>query len=278
MTGDRRLATGDDAALLTHSTASADEGRGSPVARQCYSEDQLLPLSAVSQYVHCPRRCALIHLEQVWADNRATAEGNVLHEKAHGGISESRGDLKILRSLRLRSLRLGITGVADVVELHRREPAEGGVRIPGISGTWLPFPVEYKRGASKDIRCYEVQLCAQALCLEEMLCANIPDGALFLGQKQSRVGVVFDDTLRAETEAVCLAVQQLFAEGVTPPADYNKRCSSCSLFESCLPRSAGAGKSARRWLDRQIEGLCATNEYTSGAMLQPLSPAKGIAK
>ena len=227
-----------------------------------YSEDQLLPLSAVSQFVHCPRRCALIHLEQVWSENVATAEGTVLHEKAHSGANESRGDLKILRSLRLRSLRLGVTGVADVVELHRRAPAEGGVRVPGLDGTWQPFPVEYKRGASKDIRCYEVQLCAQTLCLEEMLAAHIPDGALFLGEKQHRTPVAFDDALRTETECVCLAVQKLFEAGVTPPADFNKRCSSCSLLETCLPQSAGTGKSARKWLARQIDDLCTSADVT----------------
>jgi len=221
-----------------------------------YPEDQLLPLSAVSQYVYCPRRCALIHLEQVWSENAFTAEGNVLHDKVDSGANESRGDLKILRSLRLRSLRLGLSGIADVIELHRRAPDEGGVQIPNINGTWQPFPVEYKRGASKDIRCYEVQLCAQAICLEEMLGAHIPDGALFLGEKQHRTPVAFDDALRTETVAVCAAVQKLFAEGVTPPADYNRRCSSCSLLEACLPQSAGGGKSARKWLARQLDELC----------------------
>lgn len=221
-----------------------------------YTEEQLLPLSSVSEYVHCPRRCGLKILEQVWGNNVFTAEGDVLHEKAHSGTNESRGDLKILRSLRLRSLRLGVTGIADVVELYRRAPSEGGVRVPGIDGTWQPFPVEYKRGASKDLRCYEVQLCAQALCLEEMLTVHIPEGALFLGEKQHRTPVAFDDALRAETESVCLAVQELFAAGVTPPADYNKRCSSCSLLEVCLPQSAGTGKSARTWLARQLDEIC----------------------
>lgn len=230
-----------------------------------YSEDQLLPLSAVSQYVHCPRRCALIHLEQVWSENVVTAEGRVLHDKVDSGANESRGDLKILRSLRLRSLRLGVTGIADVVELRRRAPSEGGVRVPGIDGAWQPFPVEYKRGASKDIRCYEVQLCAQALCLEEMLAVPIPDGALFLGEKQHRTPVAFDDALRVATESVCLAVQKLFDAGVTPPADYTKRCSSCSLLEACLPQSAGAGKSARRWLARQLDELCPARDVTESA-------------
>ena len=148
-----------------------------------YSEDQLLPLSAVSHYIHCPRRCALIHIEQIWSDNIFTAEGEVLHKNAHSGANESRGDIKIIRSLRLRSLRLGITGVTDIVEFHRRTQVEGGVRIPHHNGTWMPFPVEYKRGSAKDLHCYEVQLCAQALCLEEMLSTRISDGALFLGEK-----------------------------------------------------------------------------------------------
>jgi CRISPR-associated exonuclease Cas4 len=221
-----------------------------------YSEDQLLPLSSVSQYVHCPRRCALIHLEQVWSENANTAEGRVLHDKVDSGARESRGDLKILRSLRLRSLRLGLTGIADVVEMHRRTPSEGGVQVPNIDGFWQPFPVEYKRGAAKDIRCYEVQLCAQALCLEEMLSVHISDGALFLGEKQHRTPVSFNDALRTETERVGLAVQTLFAEGVTPPAIYNKRCESCSLIETCLPQTSGAGRSAKKWLARQLAELC----------------------
>lgn len=225
-----------------------------------YTEEQLLPLSSVSEYVHCPRRCGLKILEQAWGNNVFTAEGDVLHEKAHSGTNESRGDLKILRSLRLRSLRLGVTGIADVVEMHRCDPSKGGVKLPDTDGFWLPFPVEYKRGASKDIRCYEVQLCAQALCLEEMLSVRIPDGALFLGEKQHRTAVAFDDALRAETESVCLAVQKLFAEGVTPPANYNKRCESCSLLEACLPQSVGIGKSARNWLARQLDEICSTQQ------------------
>lgn len=242
-----------------------------------YTEEQLLPLSSVSEYVHCPRRCCLKILEQAWGNNVFTAEGDVLHEKAHSGANESRGDLKILRSLRLRSLRLGVTGVADVVELHRRAPSEGGVSVPGLDGTWQPFPVEYKRGASKDIRCYEVQLCAQALCLEEMLAARIPDGALFLGEKQHRTPVAFDDALRAETESACAAVQKLFEAGVTPPADFNKRCSSCSLLETCLPQSAGIGKSARKWLARQLDALCDMGDDTesTGRRESPDTPTEG---
>ena len=238
-----------------------------------YTEDQLLALSAVSQYVHCPRRCALVYLEQAWTDNIFTAEGTVLHEKVDSGKSESRGNIKIIRSLRLRSLRLGITGIADVVEFHRCSESENtddavcsdemcDSRMPASiqkntipAKGWKPFPVEYKRGASKDICCYEVQLCAQALCLEEMLGVSIPGGALFLGEKQHRTPVIFDDKLRSETESVCIAIHELFAKGVTPPADYNKRCSSCSLLETCLPKSGENVKSARKWLDRQLDEI-----------------------
>jgi len=230
-----------------------------------YTEEQLLPLSSVSEYVHCPRRCGLKILEQAWGNNVLTAEGDVLHKKVDSGANESRGDLKILRSLRLRSLRLGVTGVADVVEMHRCAPSNGGVSLPDTDGFWLPFPVEYKRGASKEIRCYEVQLCAQALCLEEMLSVHIPDGALFLGETQHRTAVAFDDALRSETESVCLAVQKLFAEGVTPPAIYNKRCESCSLIENCLPKSAGCNKSVKLWLARQLDVLCPARNVTESA-------------
>jgi CRISPR-associated exonuclease Cas4 len=255
MTNDRRLTTSENAARLKPSGILVAEAHQSLVVSRSYPEDQLVPLSAVSHYVHCPRRCALIHLEQAWSENIFTAEGRVLHEKVDSGKKESRGDLKILRSVRLRSLRLGITGIADVVELHRCAPSEGGISLPGVNGTWRPFPVEYKRGAARDIQCYKVQLCAQAICLEEMLNTRIPEGALFLGERQQRSSVAFTDALRSETEEVCHDVQRLFSSGVTPPAEYSKRCSSCSLLEACLPKSAGSGKSARAWLTRELDAL-----------------------
>lgn len=221
-----------------------------------YPEDQLLPLSAVSQYVHCPRRFALLHVEQVWAENVFTAEGMVLHEKVDSGKDEARGDVRIIRSLRLRSLRLGVTGIADVVELHRCDEAGRGARFPRLTGTWMPFPVEYKRGSSKNIESYQAQLCLQALCLEEMLGVQVVEGALFLGTKQHRADVGFDAALRERVESACLAMHHLFDTGTTPPAVYSKRCESCSVIELCLPRSAGSGKKrARAWLDAQISSV-----------------------
>lgn len=217
-----------------------------------YTEDQLLPLSAVSQYVHCPRRFALLQIEQLWEDNIFTAEGTVLHEKVDSGIKESRGDLRILRSLRLKSLRLGVTGITDVVELHKTPPEGGGVVVPRLKGTWLPFPVEYKRGASKNIESFAAQLCLQALCLEEMLQAKITHGALFLGTKQQRTAIEFTPALRTQVESACLAMHRLVAEGITPLAEYSKKCQSCSIIDLCQPRICNT-KSAKRWLRNTLE-------------------------
>jgi CRISPR-associated exonuclease Cas4 len=222
-----------------------------------FTEEQLVPLSAVSHYVHCPRRCALIHLEQIWTENLQTAEGRVLHDKTDRGGRESRGDIKILRSLRLRSLRLGITGIADVVEMHRVQQADGGVTLPKLSGLWRPFPVEFKRGAAKNDRSYRVQLCAQALCLEEMLHVAIPEGALFAGKQQHRNSVIFDDVLREETEFACRGLQELYAAGITPPPVYGKWCDSCSLVEACRPKLFTMRRSAREWLHREMESALA---------------------
>lgn len=141
-----------------------------------FLEDDLLPLSGLQHLAFCERQWALIHIEQSWAENRLTAQGRVLHNRAHDGPPESRPGLRIARGLRLRSLRLGLSGQADVVEFY---PAPDGIALPGETGLWRPFPVEYKRGRPKAGRCDEVQLCAQALCLEEMFARPIPSGALF---------------------------------------------------------------------------------------------------
>jgi CRISPR-associated exonuclease Cas4 len=201
-----------------------------------YSEEDLLPVSALQHFMFCPRQCALIHLEQIWSENVLTAEGRLLHERADSGKTLVRGDLKTVTGLWLRSLTLGLSGRADVVEFHR----EGKL--------WRPFPVEYKRGRPKKNEADLVQLCAQALCLEEMLATDIPEGAMFYGQTKRRLSVTFDCGLREQTRAVALAVHALLQSGVTPaPAD-DKRCPACSLFEDCLPGKT-KGKSASRYLE-----------------------------
>jgi CRISPR-associated exonuclease Cas4 len=203
-----------------------------------YSEDDLLPISALQHLLFCERQCALIHLEQVWDENRLTAEGRLMHDRVHSGDDESRGGVRIARGLRLRSLRLGLVGIADVVELHANTP----------QGHLTPFPVEYKHGRPKSEPWDAVQLCAQALCLEEMLSTVVKAGALFYGATRRRQDVPFDETLRRTTEQTAARLHTLVASHRTPPAVYADRCERCSLLHACLPATAGRGKSALRYL------------------------------
>jgi CRISPR-associated exonuclease Cas4 len=203
-----------------------------------FPEADLIPLSALQHYQVCPRRCALIHLEGLWAENRLTAEGRVLHDRADRGLTETRGETKIVTGLKLRSLSLGLSGQADVVEFNR----DGGV--------WRPFPVEYKRGGLQKREADAVQLCAQSLCLEEMLGLEIPAGALFYGQSRRRVSVIFDAFLKSKTQTTAEAVHDLFASGRTPPPIQaaGRPCRSCSLAAECLPDKLE--KSAEGYLER----------------------------
>jgi CRISPR-associated exonuclease Cas4 len=206
-----------------------------------YSEDELLPLSGLQHLAFCERQWALIHVEQQWVENRLTAEGRDLHEKAHEQGAESRGGIRTCRGLLIRSLRLGLSGKADVVEFHA-QPA----------GPDRPFPVEYKRGRPKPDRCDEVQLCAQALCLEEMLGVEVPRGAIFYGQPRRRMEVAFSAELRQETEALAARMQALYASRTTPAAAYSPKCERCSLLDICLPASAGAHKAVRSYVRRSL--------------------------
>ncbi len=203
------------------------------------SEDELVPISALQHILYCPRQCALIHVERQWAENRFTAEGGILHKRADTGIEERRKGVTIERGVALHSLRLGIFGVADVVETR-----------PGDS----PYPVEYKRGRPKAHRADDVQLCAQAMCLEEMLGTRVPEGALFYGRNRRRKVVVFDTELRMLTERVAGNTRRLLAQGVTPPPEYEARkCNPCSLKEMCQPQSPRRAGTVERWLRRAIE-------------------------
>ena len=225
-----------------------------------FSEDDLLPISALADVVFCERRAALHHLEGIWEDNVFTVEGTFLHQKVDAEDRlESRGDVRIARGLRLRSLRLGLTGKADVVEFHRRAEAKtasggesgslpAGVQLPGARGFWHPFPVEYKRGRLRREEGYEVQLCAQALCLEEMLSVAVPVGAVFYGQPRRRLEVTFGEELRRETETAAARLHELIRAGKTPPARYEKKCESCSLLTLCMPKTTGGRKSVGRYL------------------------------
>ncbi|MEI6808464.1 MAG: CRISPR-associated protein Cas4 [bacterium] len=218
-----------------------------------YSEDDLLPISALQHLLFCERQCALIHIEQAWEENRFTVEGHILHEHVHEREDESRGDVRISRGLRLRSLRLGLTGVADVVEFHRGQAEPFYSESTSISTEWVPFPVEYKRGKPKSNQCDEVQLCAQAICLEEMMNVRIPAGALFYGTPRRRTDVPLDDDLRRTTEQAADRLHRLLDTGTTPPALYEKKCDTCSLLHLCMPETAGRGKSAVHYLARMLQ-------------------------
>lgn len=205
-----------------------------------YSEDDLLPISGLQHLLYCERQCALIHVEGQWLENRLTAEGKVGHERVHGGGGRSEPGLRTALALHLRSLQLGISGVADVVEFHQQGPGQ----------PWLPFPVEHKRGKPKTGNCDAVQLCAQALCMEEMLGIAVPAGALFYGATRRRRDVAFDEVLRGETAAAARRFHDLVDSGRTPAAEYApEKCDACSLLPLCLPKTAGQGRSVRRYLD-----------------------------
>jgi CRISPR-associated exonuclease Cas4 len=219
-----------------------------------YIEDDLLPISGLQHLAFCERQVALIHIEGLWEENVYTAEGKILHERAHEEGSEAAGDLRIARGLRLRSLRLGLVGVADVVEFHRVASSvdKVAVEIPGVQGRWQPFIVEYKRGLPKPDRRDEVQLCAQAMCLEEMLDVEITSSAFFYGKPRRRDIVNLDKSLRDETESVSVHLHKLIDSGKTPPASYSEKCQRCSLIDICLPKMPRGQGSVENYLRRAL--------------------------
>lgn len=212
-----------------------------------YTEDELIPISALQHWAYCPRQCALIHIEQVWTENVFTAQGRGLHEKVHDAETEMRDGIRIVRELRLHSFALGLVGQADVVEFV---PAERGIVLVGCSGCWQPFPVEYKRGKPKLDASDEMQLCAQAICLEEMLGVVIGEGALFYGRPRRRKKIAFTDALRVQTQQAAAEVHELFRLGQTPKVAYSKKCPSCSLVKVCMPKVTGLRKDIRHYLSK----------------------------
>lgn len=210
-----------------------------PSVEQVTDEWGLVPISALQHMLYCPRQCALIHIERQWAENDFTAEGRLLHKRADSGGIERRSDVRIERGVRLRSFRLGVTGVADVVEIH-----EGG----------RPYPIEYKRGSPKAHRADEVQLCAQAVCLEEMLSVPVDEGALFYGAKRRRKTVAIDAELRALTAQVAEDTRRMLEAGKTPLPEYSPRkCDACSLQETCQPQRPRGANAVELWLKQVVE-------------------------
>ena len=196
--------------------------------------DLFMTLSGVQHYAFCPRQWALIFIEQQWADNLRTIDGSLMHERAHDEtLIERRGDVLTVRGLRVVSQKLRVTGVCDVVEFHL---SPDGVALQGQCGTWQPYPVEYKRGAPKAHDADALQLCGQAMCLEEMLLCDIPEGSLYYGETRRRQQVEFTQALRQRVHDMLSAMWDNMARGHTPSPKAGKHCNSCSLKEICLPR------------------------------------------
>lgn len=197
-----------------------------------------IPLSALQHFLYCPRQCALIHNEQVWAENRFTAEGQLLHQKANEGPDEHRAHGSILRQLRVSSQKYNLSGICDIVEQGR----DGSLT-----------PVEYKRGKPKSHRADEVQVCAQALCLEEMFQTTVTEGLIFYGKTRRRTPVKIDDNLRALTLQIIDGTRQLFADRSTPTASYEKsRCDNCSLIDLCMPHALRLKRGAKSWFASRL--------------------------
>ncbi len=212
-------------------------------------EDDLLPLSGIQHFAFCPRQWALIHLECQWKENVRTAEGRFLHERADDPfLGEKRGDRVVLRSVRLTSLVLGLRGVADVVEFTACVDPARGIPLPRRKGLWAPTPVEYKVGAPKSDERDTVQLCAQAMCLEEMHGIAIPSGDMYYGKTRHRLSVAFDAALREKVVTLCQRMREVFQSGVTPPP-LSRGCKLCSMMDLCVPEIAGRGPVERYYVE-----------------------------
>ncbi|RPH32419.1 CRISPR-associated protein Cas4 [bacterium] len=206
-----------------------------------FTEDDFILISALQHYVYCPRQCGLIHVEDVWRENVFTVRGDILHDKVDTDTFESRGALRTVRGLRIHSYRLGIVGRADVVEFRKSKGADEGQEV---------MPVEYKAGEPKEDLSDKVQLCAQALCLEEMLNLPVPRGSFFYGKIRRRVDVDIDAGLRQRTEEIISAIRDLVTRKHTPAAEYGDKCRHCSLEPLCLPKGMN-----QRKLKQYMEGL-----------------------
>lgn len=208
--------------------------------------EEFLPLSGLQHLLFCERQCALIHVEGLWEENRLTVEGRQLHEQVDEPFLEQRPGVRIVRSLPLVSVEMRLVGKADVVEFHREDGPDGKT-------SWRPFPIEYKRGRRRRWEHTEVQLCAQAMSLEEMMGVAVPRGAVYYGASRRRLPVEFDEDLRRRTGEAARRYHEMVDNRQTPPAVLERKCRSCSLQDLCLPEVTGAPSSASRYLARALE-------------------------
>ncbi|MGO8878494.1 MAG: CRISPR-associated protein Cas4 [Desulfomonilaceae bacterium] len=225
-----------------------------------FTEEEFLPISLLQHLLFCPRRAALVHIEGIWSDNIFTALGQNMHERVHTTEVESRRDLRVTRGLLLRSLTLGVTGKADVVEFQRLNELESNsasvdlraIKLNGVRGLWRAYPVEYKSGHLRHEVGYEIQLCAQAICLEEMLGTHVTEGSIYYGKTGRRLDLVFDSQLRLATETACCQLHSVLNSDETPPAKYEPKCTKCSLLDFCLPKVMSQNRSVKSYMDKVV--------------------------
>ncbi len=230
-----------------------------------FQEEEWVPISALAQYAFCPRRVVFIHTENLWADNQWTMEGKILHETADTQTQKTARGTRIVRSLRISDAENGIYGVADVVEFKRTDGMEfaqnraeflsDGVHLPLRDGLWFPIPVEFKRGKTRTDKTYEIQLCAQGLCLEKKFAVTIPFGFLYYGESGRRKRIDFTVSLRQNTCTLVEKVRQVLFSDTVPRPKYSKKCRQCSLVDLCLPQMGTSGS-----VERYIRNALASRE------------------
>lgn len=215
------------------------------------NEDDYRQLSELQHFLFCRRQWALIHIEQQWDDNLKTVEGEIMHKRVHDETqTELRGKILTVRGMKVKSDKLGVVGVCDVVEFHEDT---NGISLNGRNGTWIPRPVEFKHGRPKKGQEDEAQLCGQALCLEEMLCCDIKKGDLFYGETHRRVEVEFTEGLRNTVRKALLEMNQYYKRGYTPKVKPGKKCKNCSLNSICLPEIQEK-ESVKLYLQKHMQG------------------------
>lgn len=214
-----------------------------------YREEDFLQLSGIQHFVFCRRQWALSYIEMQWQENVRTAEGRILHEKAHDpSLKEKRGDLLIVRAMPVHSREMGVSGECDVVEFHK---APEGISLAGREGTYIAIPVEYKRGIPKTDDSDIIQVAAQAMCLEEMLCCKIPRGYIYYGETKHRVEVIFTDEIREKVKNAFTEMHKYYEQRYTPKVKISKRCNACSLKDICVP-VLNKRKSVSTYIDKML--------------------------
>ena len=222
--------------------------------RTRYADDDLLSLSGIQHFRFCKRQWALIHIERQWEDNLRTQEGHFVHERVDDPfLNESRGDIRISRAFPIVSYSLGLNGISDLIEYTR---SNTGIPLPGFNGLWMLKPVEYKRGKPKIDDRDEVQLCAQAMCLEEMFGIRINEADFYYNEIRRREHLAITDDLRSIVTSLADEMHNVFRKGVTPEAEHGKNCTQCSLFNVCIPKLTKKKLSVKGYIKRHVQEAC----------------------